>query len=203
LRKRARIAVQVVTGAAVLAAAVVAAAGISRDERSAADETVVAESTPTAWEPPAAWVPPAPGETPLDCQGEMQFAPVPHGDHEPSLAPHPDSADRAAVVRSTEPPVPLSFPTLAALTDAMTAQSSVGWPHDMAISLLRYEVVDERDGEANLVGKLGDKRLLLAPAIRQPDGTWAWRDARPVMQPNGAWIMQGTSVSCDDVWQPA
>lgn len=141
-----------------------------------------------------AWTPPAPSQVPLDCVEGMTFAPAPPAN------PHAVVPADGKVVGT--PAARPSSPTPQALADVMTVEARTGFP-GLAAGLLRYEVTDRGDAEATLTGTFGGRRLVVAPAVRNADGTWSWRDARPVRNPNGAWVMQGTMIACNEAFDRA
>ena len=134
----------------------------------------------------------------------MQLSTAPDLSSEPVLVPVPDPdapAPTEVATAAPEPEVQLDFPTLEGLAAAMTSQAPLASPGQVA-GVLRYVVADQQGDEATIFGMLGAKRLILVPAIRRADGSWRWRDAIPVQEPHGVWVMAGTSIICDDVREP-
>jgi hypothetical protein len=152
------------------------------------------EGTTVASDHASAWTPPPPSEVPLDCIGGMTFAPAPVVDA------HRLVAAGAGAAAGPTPVHPASSPTPGGLAEVMTAEARAGFP-DLVAGLLRYEVADVSGTEATIVGSVAGRRLVLAPAVQRSDGTWAWRDGRPVRNPNGAWVTQGTMVACDETFE--
>ena len=149
-----------------------------------------------------AWTPPAPNDVPLDCVKGMTFAPAPPANPH-AIVPAPDASDASGAGDTTaaSPAVPpSSLPSPAALAEAMTVEARAGFP-ELVAGLVRYEVSQQDGAEATLVGTLAGRRLVFAPAVRNANGTWSWRDARPVLNPNGAWITQGTMIACNEVFE--
>jgi len=158
--------------------------------------------TPPA-EHAAAWTPPAPSEVPLDCLKGMTFAPAPPANPHAPMAAARDAAEApGAPAVAGAPSAPSPSPTPHVLAEVMTAEARSGYP-ELVAGFVRYEVAEQHDADATLVGTLGGRRLVLAPAVRNADGTWSWRDARPVLNPNGALVMQGTMVACNEVFDRA
>lgn len=203
-----RVSLWAVFGACVLVTAlfVSGSEGGSSQSRPSAAEAVPAEAPAHAHA--AQWTPPKPTDVPLDCangtQG-MQFSSSPDPSTEPVLVPAPDPdapAPTEGATASPEPGVQLDFPNPEALAAALTNQAPLGWPGEVA-GLLQYVVADQQGDEATILGMFGGERLVLVPAIRRADGSWRWHHARPVREPHGVWVMLGTSITCDDVREPA
>lgn len=180
-------------GIGALGLVAIAAVGLSQGGRSEGE-------TPPG-EHATAWSPPPPSEVPLTCTKGMTFAPAPNANaHAVVPAPGTAAGSAEAPVVPAAPAVTLAFASPGALARGMTDEAHTGFPGLLA-GLVQYGVGEQLEAEATIIGTVAGRAVVLAPAVRRDDGTWMWRDARPVLNPNGVWIAQGSMIACNEVFE--